>query len=212
MEKITHLIFILDIDESSYNQVLEYTQQQLEQYRTQQPYEKGKLIFNKIMKNNVTIYNEMINEIKQITYKDFKKEYNAIQKSIYINAFFNGYIESKQILKIESFIQPNLNQDKNNLANFYGIDESKIDDMLIEHSNIEGSYIVRTTNDLPEEINHATINYFQIGTRDVDKSLMMNLMELIWGNLFYYNLRTVKQLGYIVGNSKYIKDNQMVYI
>ena len=65
-------------------------------------------------------------------------------------------------------------------------------------------------NDLNTEHNHIVENYFQVGTRDYKISLVMNIIEMVWGNMFYYYLRTIKQLGYIVSANKQIIDNYMV--
>jgi len=65
---------------------------------------------------------------------------------------------------------------------------------------------------MAREIYNAIINYFQVEKRDIRNSLIINIIELTWENLFFYNLRTVKQLGYIVAASKYVKDNYMYYL
>jgi len=38
----------------------------------------------------------------------------------------------------------------------------------------------------------------------------MNLIDLAWGNIFYYHLRTQSQLGYVVIAQKRFIDNLMV--
>ena len=76
--------------------------------------------------------------------------------------------------------------------------------------NINNSFIFRTKNDLASEINHVIINYYQISVRDYKLSLISNIIELFWGNFFYYHLRTKKQLGYIVSSTKFIQENVMV--
>lgn len=77
-------------------------------------------------------------------------------------------------------------------------------------SNINQSYIFRSKNDLPTEINNVIVNYYQISVRDYKLSLISNIIELFWGNFFYYHLRTLKQLGYIVNSSKSMQNNVMV--
>jgi secreted Zn-dependent insulinase-like peptidase len=78
-------------------------------------------------------------------------------------------------------------------------------------NNINGSYIFRINNDLPSEVNNVIVNFYQISVRDYKLSLISNIIELFWGNFFYYHLRTLKQLGYIVNSSKSIQNNVMVY-
>lgn len=76
--------------------------------------------------------------------------------------------------------------------------------------DLKGSYIFRAQNDLPNEVNHVIVNYYQIGPKDTKMSLVSNMIELFWGNLFYEELRTIKQLGYVVNAAKTINENVMV--
>jgi secreted Zn-dependent insulinase-like peptidase len=46
--------------------------------------------------------------------------------------------------------------------------------------------------------------------REYKLSLITNMIELFWGNFFYYHLRTLKQLGYVVNAAKTIINNVMV--
>jgi secreted Zn-dependent insulinase-like peptidase len=85
-------------------------------------------------------------------------------------------------------------------------------DYLHAHKIISQPVTFKINNNLKSEHNHIVENYFQVGTRDYKISLVMNIIEMVWGNMFYYYLRTIKQLGYIVSANKQIIDNYMVYI
>ena len=76
--------------------------------------------------------------------------------------------------------------------------------------NINSSYIFRAKNDLDSEINHVIVNNYQISVHDIKFILISNILELFWGNFFYYYLRTKKHLGNIDSSSKFIKNNVMV--
>jgi len=76
---------------------------------------------------------------------------------------------------------------------------------------LESSYLYRFNNKLQSELNHFIANFYQIGVRDIRNHLITSLLELSWGKTFYYELRTVKQYGYIVNGGKRIFDNIMVY-
>ena len=66
------------------------------------------------------------------------------------------------------------------------------------HYKINGPTIYFANNDANNESNHVIKNFYQIGPLDYKKYLMFQIIELIWGRLFFYELRTIKQLGYIV--------------
>ena len=72
------------------------------------------------------------------------------------------------------------------------------------------SIIYRIKNDFDKEINHFVGNIFQVGYKTTRLSLLSILTELTWGSTFYYELRTVKQLGYIVQSGGLIMNNIQV--
>ncbi len=46
--------------------------------------------------------------------------------------------------------------------------------------------------------------YYKIGPRNIKKALYISGIDICFGQLFYYNLRTVQQLGYLFdGGSLY---------
>ena len=51
--------------------------------------------------------------------------------------------------------------------------------------------------------------YFQIGERTIKNYVMSELLELAWGNIFYYNLRTLKNLGFYISSLSREIDNTM---
>lgn len=153
----------------------------------------------------------------EFTFSFFKNTLNSILNSLNINSLFYGYLE-----------QPELEAMKVNINNFISINDTRKDssgsnnstssilntftmiDYLHAHKIISQPVTFKITNDLKTEHNHIVENYFQVGTRDYKISLVMNIIEMVWGNMFYYYLRTIKQLGYIVSANKQIIDNFMV--
>lgn len=212
VDRTTQIIFNSEIDENIFNQMVEVTKNSFEGNKNDQPFEKALSYFTKLVKNNIFSYQEMLLTFNQINYKDFIKQYKNIQKSFYITSQFYGNINEKQLLNIESYLQPYLNQDANIVAQKMQTDDEKVIDFLHNHNLFTGSYVLKVVNDLPSEISNVCVNFFQIGKRDIRSSLIMNLVELSWENLFFYNLRTIKQYGYIVAASKFVKDNFMYYL
>ena len=139
--------------------------------------------------------------IKSISFEKFTSSLNQYKKTIIFKALFYGNYDIHIIDNIKNYLAkylpPNAKLDN-------------IESYETEIRNINGSYIFRINNDLNSEINHVIVNYYQIGVRDYKLSLITNMIDLFWGNFFYYNLRTVKQLGYIVNASKAIFNNVMV--
>jgi secreted Zn-dependent insulinase-like peptidase len=154
----------------------------------------------------------------------FKRTLASILGSMNINSLFYGYLEEndlenmkKNIIKFigvndskKDLNKVNVNNSLNNTANV--LNTFTMIDYLHAHKIISQPVTFKNTNNLKLEHNHIVENYFQVGTRDYKISLVMNIIEMIWGNMFYYYLRTIKQLGYIVSANKQIIDNFMVKI
>ena len=81
---------------------------------------------------------------------------------------------------------------------------------ISKHKTLKGSFIYRETNTLDTELTNVILNLYQGGAKTPKVSLVSKLIKMAWGNMFYYQLRTLKQLGYIVWSERIIKDNQVV--
>jgi len=74
------------------------------------------------------------------------------------------------------------------------------------------SGVINVKNNLSTEVNNVVVNYYQTGELDIKNYIIMSLIEIAWGNTFFYELRTIKQLGYIVAAGKALVDTTMVTI
>lgn len=131
-----------------------------------------------------------------------------LRKSLKVNCLLYGDINEKQVWSITENI-------KNFLSKAVDLEEVKFTDIITnlnKHKIIDGTFIYNEQNTLATELNHVTFNVFQAGPRDPKISNVMQLIKMAWGNMFYYNLRTLKQLGYIVWSEKIDKNNYSVNI
>ena len=145
----------------------------------------------------------MLNKIlKSITFEEFTKGLKRTRSSnIFINTLFYGniYINNLSLIKDE-FLKFTPKSLKKNL------EMQDLERVL----NINGSYVYRSRNDFPGEVNHLIANVYQIQELDLKMNLISSILNLIFGNSFYYELRTLKQLGYIVRASKIVRSKMMV--
>lgn len=202
MERLTLTIFNAHLDESTFHEVLQSSIEELKGKTDQQPYVKAQDYFKRLVKYMVISNNEMLDYSKNITYATFNQTLTNIISSFSVNSLFYGYLKKDNLNKIISKIQPHINN--------VTINTFTLIDYLHSHKVIEEPVIFYKINDLPSEHNHVVHNYFQVGLRDSKTSLVMNIINMVWGNMFYYYLRTVKQLGYIVSANKEFIDNYMV--
>jgi len=197
IDKIMNNLLTTVIDPNTFNQVLEITFNSLKDAENAQPYQKAKALFTKMIKENIFIYTDLLQIIGSVNYQQFSKSIGEFTKNIYIVSLFYGNIDSKTIDKININFEKHMDSNRSNKNNNQFQIES-----LHKEREITGSFIYRTVNDLQSEVNHLIENYYQIGVRDLRRSLSTSIIELCWGNLFYYQLRTMQQLGYIVASTK----------
>jgi len=63
------------------------------------------------------------------------------------------------------------------------------------HRRIDDQIILQIVNDAENEINHGITTYYQIGARDLQRSLSFSLIDKCLGTVFYHNLRTIQQVN-----------------
>jgi secreted Zn-dependent insulinase-like peptidase len=156
-----------------------------------------------MIKSNVYIYTDMLGIIGSLTFSSFTSNTNAFIKEVIVTALFYGNVEASSVEKIKNSILSRIPPNPRLIFN---------PEAFHAHRDVSGSFIYRTTNDLQTEPNGIIENFYQIGLRDLRQSLSTSIIELCWGNLFYYELRTMQQLGYIVASTKNLYDSVMVRI
>jgi secreted Zn-dependent insulinase-like peptidase len=226
-ERLMSIIYSPNIKEADFKQYLETSIDQLQDDIENQPFRKAQDIFKKIIKHNVSSKDDLLSLLtgtnnSTLTYADFNTSLQKILPSITLNSLFYGYLK-KELLNdvvanvfnkyLGTDIKEVSDEDVFNVNNPVETKLSifKLSDYLHTNKIINTPLIYRTINKLPNEHNHLVYNYFQVGIRDYKTSLVMNIMEMIWGNMFYNSLRTVSQLGYIVSANKELIDNYMYF-
>jgi secreted Zn-dependent insulinase-like peptidase len=214
-EKLFYLFFNPSLNENNFKTFLNLTMEEVKSFSEAQPYAKSKVYFNKIVKKNVTTNFEIIKEEANLfglfEYGNFNILLKSILPNISINSLFYGYFKTENLDLTLSTIKK-LKSLKMVTYSPSNEDAIQVLENLKSHQLISQPIIYRIKNDLASEKNGVVQNYFQIGPRDYKKSLMMNLLEMIWGNMFYYFLRTQKQLGYIVTANKEFLDKHMYFV
>jgi secreted Zn-dependent insulinase-like peptidase len=200
------------LDEATFLQYKQITTTELATIKNQQPYEKARLYFKKVIKNGISIYSDMLPILSELTYLEFNQIIQKMKKSFYINSLFYGNFKDRQILQSEQTIQQFLEQDNNPIFTVNNIKtHNELMKSLNFHKEITKPNIYRILNDLDSELNDALINLYYVNKRDIRINLIMNMVQLLWENMFFAQLRTEKQLGYVVAALKYNSDDRMVY-
>ncbi len=194
--------------------MLDLTRDSLSEFKNHTPYEKAKSIFDKIIKHGVVTPSEMLEVnskakssqiIDTITYNDFLAALQKMRNTIRINSLFYGAIDKTGAREVTKILQSYLSKLIEKTDNF-----PVLVSKLNTHKTVKGSFVYRTPNHLETELNNVILNLYQAGPKTAMSSLIMKLIKISWGNSFYYQLRTLKQLGYIVWSERIIKNSNMV--
>jgi secreted Zn-dependent insulinase-like peptidase len=220
-DRLMEIVFNPSINEEDFKQFMETSIDQLNDNLENQPFKKAQDLFKKIIKHGVSSREEMIAVYNRtLTYDTFDKTLSKLIATFKLNSLFYGYMKEDKLEEVvDQIFSKHLNHTEINTSNATSvnspvenvIDIFKLNDYLHTNKLIKSPVVYRTINNFENEHNHLVYNYFQVGIRDYKTSLIMNIIQMIWGNMFYYSLRTVKQLGYIVSANKELTDNYMYF-
>jgi len=177
------------------NNLLTVIKQNIKNIKYNNPWEYNNYIFNLKSINNYYSNKNLLNAIDNITYNDIK---NYI-----LNIFKFDY-------DVLLFICGNINVNNTNLIinnlNIFNNISLNINDKFIKLKN---NIIIKHPN-IKEKSNCITY-YYYIGTFLPYNYLLIQLILLILNNLFFNELRTKAQLGYLV-SMNYVQLNNHYYI
>lgn len=207
MTELLEVIFNPKINAKNFKDLLKITLDELKQTKDEEPRQKAERYFTKILKFNVTTPSEIYskNELQDLSYLNFNSILESRINTFSVNTLFYGSMTTSA-LKIQ------IEKMRKYLKNSSGTKIIPLIEYLHAHKLIPVPVIFRISNDLKNERDDVVVNYFQVGVRDYKHSLIMNIIEMIWGNMFYYRLRTIEQLGYNVSANKQIIDNNMYFV
>jgi secreted Zn-dependent insulinase-like peptidase len=165
------------------------------------PFRKNNLFFKKIIKPNYILYSEILQIINSnlFSFHDFQNFVEDFKNDMVMTVLIYGSIESEEVERMTRDLRSYL--PKTRLMDSTSLTKYSFQSVVGLHRTLDEMITLQIKNDADKEINHAVTNFYQIGLRDYDKSLYMNIIDKCIGNIFYYNLRTVEQLGYIVNSN-----------
>lgn len=148
----------------------------------------------------------------------------------YANADSNRILNSekrKDHKDIKTKITNNIISDKNDklkrklnnsnliLTNKNSNSTSSISNQIeLYHSHKEISYpvIYETLNSNEKSKTNIVYNYFQVSKYTIKNNLLMKIIQMLWGNMFHFYLKSVEQLGTNVSADKEILDNYLYFV
>jgi secreted Zn-dependent insulinase-like peptidase len=154
------------------------------------PHMKGFISFFSIVMKDYVNNRILLKFLESIKYEEFSLFYKSIFNRMYIKSFIHGNASKNEALAIfnesikENFVNtsPILIKDRH-YKNF--------------QANIKGYYIFREKILNKINVNHAILNFYQLGQKNLRNLILAYLIKFLCGNIYFTQLRIKEQLGYI---------------
>jgi secreted Zn-dependent insulinase-like peptidase len=180
-----------------YLEMLQYTIEKLNEYSTSEPLMKNHVYFKRIVKYNVNSYSEILRAIDESppTFEQLLLSYKTIKENSMLTMLIFGDVEKEDAKSYASQVHSYTSK----LATVHDSEFYDISKSIKYHRKIEKPVSFFIKNENVNEIDNLVTNFYQVGVVDSTNLGYSKLMSKCIGEVFYYNLRTIRQLGYIAG-------------
>jgi secreted Zn-dependent insulinase-like peptidase len=225
VEKILSFIFDKEkskkyMTEDRLREIISMAEERLRTSYHKTPLDAIRQIFNKIVKKGTFTTNEVKKVLFSKNYKvtQFNQIMSNIIKEFYIDTLVYGNLDEKNYKKLENLFDNYILQiwPNNNNSSESNLDAFKLMDDLHSHNLIDGLFTFKKFRNKTKKANSTekaknyVANFYQVGSRTVKNHLLMSLMEMIWGNMFNYNIKILNKVGHVLSAKKEVIDNVLV--
>ena len=145
----------------------------------------------------------LLKSLESVKYEEFYNFSKSIFNRMFIKSFIHGNSnkEDALILFKESIIE-----------NFHNYSPISRQDKHYKNfqANIKGYYIFREKILNKINVNHAILNFYQLGEKNLRNIILSYLIKFLCGNIYFTQLRIKEQLGYITKGKIVAIDNLIV--
>ena len=167
------------------------------------PHLAGFLNFFSLVLKDFVNNHTLIKAIERLTYNDFQQFSRTIFDKMYIKSFINGNATKEDANRI-------FNQSiRNNFRN-YRVLSRRLKNYKNLQANIKGYYVFREKILNKFNVNHAALNFYQLGQNNLQNVLLAYLIRILCGNIYFTQLRIKEQLGYITKGKIVAVDDLLV--
>lgn len=149
-------------------------------------------------------HKEIIETLDKLNISTFKKFCSSLYDKLYLKIFIHGSMDqessvelSENIIKIFEKSQP---------LSF------KANDYMNQHGDLSGYFIFRERLNKSYNINHAVLNFYQIGQETIENIINANIVKALCGYIYFTELRIKEQLGYTAKGKIFSEGNIIYYM
>ena len=156
--------------------------------------------FSLILKDYVKS-SEILNQLNTLNLNEF----NQFSKKLYSRmnhiSFIHGDLNTKDAINLY----------KNSMINqFNKVKNTNIRNYINYHADLSGYFMYREKMPNSYNLNHAVLNFYQIGKEDIQNLYMANLVKILCGYIYFTQLRIKEQLGYTAKGKVFSEGNTIV--
>jgi secreted Zn-dependent insulinase-like peptidase len=145
----------------------------------------------------------ILKQLSNLNLDEFNTFLKGITTNSYVKSFVHGNIQREQAktlynetvhkyFKSSKSPVPSLTNYKNN------------------HADLSGYFIFREQLSKTYNINHAILNFYQIGHDNIRNIILAHMVKSLCGNIYFTELRIKEQLGYTTKGKIFAEGNYLV--
>jgi len=147
-------------------------------------------------------FDSIVETLDKLKLSEFKKFYASLFDLVYMKIFIHGTLDLED--------STNLTEKITNLFSKSKAVTSK--DYMNQHADLSGYFIFREHLNNSYNINHAILNFYQIGQENISNIVCANLVKLLSGYIYFTELRIKEQLGYTAKGKIFSEGNVIYYM
>jgi len=149
-------------------------------------------------------YDSIIETLDKLKLDDFKIFYSNLFDKVYMKIFIHGTLDLENSTKLSEDVTKMFSNSKALIP--------KGKDYMNQHADLSGYYIFREHLNKSYNINHAILNFYQIGQENIANIVCANMVKALSGYIYFTELRIKEQLGYTAKGKIFSEGNVIYYM
>lgn len=149
-------------------------------------------------------YDSIIETLDKLKITEFKEFCDKLFGKVYMKIFIHGTLDLEESTKLSEDVTK-LFSDSKSLS-------IKRKDYMNQHADLSGYSIFREHLNKSYNINHAILNFYQIGQENIENIVCANLIKALSGYIYFTELRIKEQLGYTAKGRIFSEGNVIYYM
>jgi len=149
-------------------------------------------------------YESILETLDNLKLSEFKKFYSTLFDKLYLKIFIHGTLNLESSTKLA--------EDVSNIFKKSTTLTPQGKDYMNQHADLSGYFIFREHLNKSYNINHAILNFYQIGKESIANIINANMVKALCGYIYFTELRIKEQLGYTAKGKIFSEGNVIYYM